>query len=188
MAFFPNNVQDVPSYNGKGMLVAAGDALAAAGVTIDEECILLRRSGERVGRRQADQSSARSACMRDVLQRGHVQGRRVGSKCTAEDLRRSRRIRAEAHEERWIAVRCGPRSNAGLAVLPVRGALLSVGRQVPFRRSEERYFDSDAAREALAQLHDLIWKCKVAPLNEEDFARDFMSQKVAIIFTDPWQA
>ena len=47
-------------------------------------------------------------------------------------------------------------------------------------------FDSEAARKALAQLHDLIWKYKVTPLNEEDLARDFMGQKVAIIFDGPW--
>ena len=47
-------------------------------------------------------------------------------------------------------------------------------------------FNSPQGEEAYQFLHDLIYKDKVAPEQEADVAKDFQSQKVAIIFDGPW--
>lgn len=47
-------------------------------------------------------------------------------------------------------------------------------------------FDSRQGVDAYQFLHDLVYKHKVAPKQETDVAKDFQSQKVAIIFDGPW--
>ena len=181
------HVQDVPSYNSKGMLVPVGDALAAAGVTIDKDAYLpgALESGQ-VGGKQISLPLDQHACAMyynaDMFKAAGLDPN-VPPKTYDDLVAYAKKLTKSDGSQYGVGLDQTQDSQFYLFV----GLFYQWGGKFLSDDLKTATFDSDAARKALAQLHDLIWKYKVAPLNEEDFARDFMSQKVAIIFTGPWQ-